>query len=380
MNQVRLQDHAGILHALHGSVKLARLPRLLILLAAIGTLALLPHVSMAHEASDRPTVHLPTINDWTIYGKAIVSGGITTFNANWNVPIAPSNYNKNDNPITYLFIGLEPSDSGFIVQPVLGYGCTTRYAPAGNCISPGIGGPFWWISACWVQLGGTNYGNAGAIQVNTGDTISGSLTWSSNCNGSGAAGYYISVNDNTIGQGNHLCYPTSSTWPDARVALENYNLNYCNQLPNQQTEVFYSISSTTTLNFLNGGGSSNSPQCNYNKGTSRVTISSHPTTDFYQRSHGRSYDNPLPVPWWPPYQSTFEFKVTSSSFTYTEYESLTAGSHYIQEAASGSVPSYAWHTTISVNGVTAGDGDVGRNQILQGNFNVNSYVLGWIPS
>ena len=56
MNQVRLQDHAGILHALHGSVKLARLPRLLILLAAIGTLALLPHVSMAHEASDRPTV------------------------------------------------------------------------------------------------------------------------------------------------------------------------------------------------------------------------------------------------------------------------------------------------------------------------------------
>src|SRR6266851_6349978 len=128
MNQVRLQDHAGIVHALHGSLKLARLPRLLILLVAIGTLALLPNINMAHQASsDRPTVILPTINDWTVWGHATVSGGITTFNANWNVPIAPSNYNKNDNPVTFLFIGLEPTGAGWIVQPVLGYGCTSSY-------------------------------------------------------------------------------------------------------------------------------------------------------------------------------------------------------------------------------------------------------------
>jgi hypothetical protein len=373
-----MQDHARIIHALQRSVSLPRLARLTVLLAAIGTLALLPHISMAHDASSKEV--LPTIDDWTVWGHATVSGGITTFNANWNVPIAPSNYNKNDNPITFLFIGLEPSGAGWIVQPVLGYGCTSSYNIFGQCISPGIGGQFWWISAYWVQLGGTSHGDAGAIQVNTGDTIAGSLTWSSNCNGSGAAGYYISVNDNTIGQGNHLCYSTSSTWPDAFATLENYHLNYCNQLPNQQTEIFYSISSTTTLNFLSSGQNGNSPQCNYNKGTSRVTISSYPTTDFYGRSHGRSYDSSLPVPWWPPYQSNYEFKVTSSSFTYIEFKSLTAGNHYIQEAASGFVPSYAWHTTISVNGVTAGDGDVGRNQILQGNFNVNSYVLAWTPS
>jgi len=97
---------------------------------------------------------------------------------------------------------------------------------------------------------------------------------------------------------------------------------------------------------------------------------SYPTTDYYTRSHGLAIDTPLPNPWWPPYQSGYEFLVTGSQFDYSRTVTLTLGSHYVQEAASGYVPKYAWHTKIYINGVLTAEGDVGRTNPLQANFNV----------
>jgi len=105
--------------------------------------------------------------------------------------------------------------------------------------------------------------------------------------------------------------------------------------------------------------------------TTTVMIQSYPTSDTYLRSHGLAVDQALPVPWWPPYQSGFEFLVTSGSFTYTRGLYLDRGSHYVEEAASGFVPSYAWHTKIFINGVLNKEGDVGRyNHLTSNSFTI----------
>jgi len=107
-----------------------------------------------------------------------------------------------------------------------------------------------------------------------------------------------------------------------------------------------------------------------------IEIYTYPTTDIYCRSIGLAIDQPLPVPWWPPYQSGYEIGTPSSqggncrSLTYYTYPQLAAGSHYVQVAVSGYVPNYAWHAIVYVNGAQIAQGDVGRNQILQANFNI----------
>jgi hypothetical protein len=101
-----------------------------------------------------------------------------------------------------------------------------------------------------------------------------------------------------------------------------------------------------------------------------ITINSCPTTDTYPRSHGRSIDTPLPNPWWPPYQSGYEFATSSTCISNTIEVQLGTGSHYVQYAASGFTPSYAWHAQIYINGVLTAEGDVGRTTPLTAYFNV----------
>ncbi len=105
-----------------------------------------------------------------------------------------------------------------------------------------------------------------------------------------------------------------------------------------------------------------------------ITINSCPTTDYYGRSHGIAIDRPLPVPWWPPYQSGYEFYVSPYGGgcipPYTTHVLFSPGSHYVKYAASGSVPSYAWHAKIYINGALTAEGDVGRNQLLTASFTV----------
>jgi len=101
-----------------------------------------------------------------------------------------------------------------------------------------------------------------------------------------------------------------------------------------------------------------------------INIQAYPTTDIYPRSQGLAVDTPLPNPWWPPYQSGYEFETASGSFSYTTTVTLNHGSHYVQYAASGYIPNYAWHGKIYINGVLTAEGDVARDQPLQANFSV----------
>jgi len=103
--------------------------------------------------------------------------------------------------------------------------------------------------------------------------------------------------------------------------------------------------------------------------TVTVKIEAWPTTDHYQRSHGMSIDQPLPNSWWQ--QSGYEFKVTGSAFTYeTSVTFETTGSHYVEYAASGYVPNYAWHAKIYINDVLQAEADVGRFTHLRVYFDV----------
>ena len=47
---------------------------------------------------------------------------------------------------------------------------------------------------------------------------------------------------------------------------------------------------------------------------------------------------------------------------------MGTGSHYVQYAASGFLPNYAWHGKIYINGVLTAEGDVGRDNPITAYF------------
>jgi len=103
--------------------------------------------------------------------------------------------------------------------------------------------------------------------------------------------------------------------------------------------------------------------------TVTIKIEAWRTTDVWSRSHGLAIDEDLPNEWW--LQSGYEFKVTSSAFTYEKSVTITApGSHYVEYAASGYVPNYAWHAKIYIDDVLKAEADVGRYTHLRVYFEV----------
>ena len=176
----------------------------------------------------------------------------------------------------------------------------------------------------------------------------------------------------------------NTVWGFSRVEIAALTNGYSPSLPGPGTQWTFSFtvtapSSPGTYNFQwrmvqEGvtwfGDYTPNVQVNVHSCSVTIRIVSYPTTDYYTRSHGLAIDTPLPNPWWPPYQSGYEFLVTGSQFDYSRTVTLTLGSHYVQEAASGYVPNYAWHTKIYINGVLTAEGDVGRTNPLQANFNV----------
>jgi rhodanese-related sulfurtransferase len=103
--------------------------------------------------------------------------------------------------------------------------------------------------------------------------------------------------------------------------------------------------------------------------TVKIKIEAWPTTDIYSRSHGLAIDQPLPNDWWN--YPGYEFKVTGSAFTYETSVTIdTPGTHYVEYAASGYVPNYAWHAKIYINDVLKAEADVGRYNHLRVYFEV----------
>ena len=126
-----------------------------------------------------------------------------------------------------------------------------------------------------------------------------------------------------------------------------------------------SLSKETYYGYTNWGGVS---QTNRLYGSDpqqpQISITAWPTTDTYTRSWGLTTDQPLPTTWWPTYEVTRQ----TSNYTYPTTRPFSPGVHYIEFGISGSVPNFAWHAKIFVNGNLRAEGDVGRYNHLRAYF------------
>lgn len=111
----------------------------------------------------------------------------------------------------------------------------------------------------------------------------------------------------------------------------------------------------------------------------KIRIESKATTDRYGRYHGKSIDEPLNNDWWRS-QPEKNIGVSAGSFVHEETVDLDLGRHYVEYAASGYVPNYAWHAKIYINDKLVGEGDVGRHTHLKVNFLVGLTRAWPIPS
>src|SRR6266480_3758266 len=85
-----------------------------------------------------------------------------------------------------------------------------------------------------------------------------------------------------------------------------------------------------------GAGNLDAPDYQYtltlyvaSNGLAGIEIYTYPTTDIYCRSIGLAIDQPLPVPWWPSYQSGYEISPSGGqcgAFTYYEILQFPTGS------------------------------------------------------
>jgi len=111
----------------------------------------------------------------------------------------------------------------------------------------------------------------------------------------------------------------------------------------------------------------------------KIKIESKATTDTYVRFQGKSIDEPLNDDWWLS-QPNKNIGIAAGSFTHEQTVDLKQGRHYIEYAASGYVPNYAWHAKIYVNDKLIGEGDVGRDTHLRVDFLVGLLWAWPMPS
>jgi hypothetical protein len=158
----------------------------------------------------------PTTNGW-VEDAEFTYNSITFLNGDWNVPSAPSSSNGQT---IFLFDGLEPSNSGSIVQPVLQYG--TSAAGGGN----------YWICASWYVISGGNYCYASPINVAVGDQILGQIAWTT------SGQWYITCQDNNTNAASLLSTGNAITETQAFATLEVYGVSSCNEYPASGSTAF----------------------------------------------------------------------------------------------------------------------------------------------
>lgn len=173
----------------------------------------------------------PDVNGWVERGNWTSGAPLGYLAANFIVPQPPAS----NGALIYFFPGSSPSDGSTILQPVLQYG----YGAAG--------GGNYWSAASWFccPAGWTTHSDL--INVNTGDTISGTMTGF--CSG-GNCNWSIATADTTTGVTSVLGADNVSTpfvWNFGGV-LEAYSVTSCEQYPADGAIAFTSI----TLQDQNG--------------------------------------------------------------------------------------------------------------------------------
>jgi len=113
----------------------------------------------------------------------------------------------------------------------------------------------------------------------------------------------------------------------------------------------------------------------------KIRIESVATTDKYVRSHAKSVDEPLDdTGRWQETQPDKFLGFAAGSFTHEQVVDLKPGVHYVEYAASGYVPNYAWHAKIYINNKLIAEGDVGRKTHLKAKFIVGLKRAWVLPS
>ena len=189
-----------------------------------------PRLSL-HTGKELDSVS-PTVNGWVEYASWVSPSPLGSLFSQFVVPTPPTN----NGGTIFFFPGSEPSDGSTILQPVLQYG------PSAG------GGGNYWAAASWFccPAGWQHY--SPLINVNTGDTIIG--TMGSSCSGSSCNWSVTTIDMNTsksttLSSSN---VTTPFTWNVGGV-LEAYNVNTCNQFPASGT-----IGFITVLSNQSGGG------------------------------------------------------------------------------------------------------------------------------
>jgi len=134
-------------------------------------------------------------------------GSLTFMSAQWIVPPAPTSTGS----LVYWFPGLQ--SNSHIIQPVLQYGS-----------GPEGGGNYWVLANWWAGCASCSYLVSNYVQVNPGDLIYGSMSWS---------GSYWTIHgrDLTSNTGpTDLNVVDTDTYFDSVTTLEGYGISTCSQL------------------------------------------------------------------------------------------------------------------------------------------------------
>lgn len=154
------------------------------------------------------------------YGQ-VAYNGITSISGDWYAPSAPSSYTGQT---IYLWDGLEPSNTGSVLQSVLQYGV----APG----PPPTGGQFWQMENWYVT--GTSAIYSTPIRVSAGDWLNGQTTWYNNK-------WNLLSQDISANKLSVLYVSQSITEYYGFVDLEVYQVQSCSGYPASGSTNFFSL-------------------------------------------------------------------------------------------------------------------------------------------
>ncbi len=197
-----------------------------------------------------------TLNNCCVeYSYTTNSLGFRQLSGEWYVPQNPSNQGSQ---LLSFWQGIQTSDGSEIVQPVTTWGCQSSFF---FCLQ---GGSFWWIAAEFCTQGALiSCSWTSAIQVGIDDSVQGSISFSAGCS-KNTPEYTTTIKDITNGKSATLYSCVGSAYPEALPgAFEADSVNYCNQLPNQSGEAFFSITSNPSITYWGTYTTPNSPQCSF---------------------------------------------------------------------------------------------------------------------
>jgi hypothetical protein len=148
-----------------------------------------------------------------------VDSSLDEMAGNWTVPSNPSV----NGALIYLFNGMERSDQGWMLLPVLQYGFG------------GAGGGYYWAIASWL-VGSSAY-HSPLETVNPGNALRG-YTKTTSVSGN-TIHWKVSVKDNTTGAYSYLLAHSTGYWTFAFAGvLEVYGVTSCSDYPSNGEVVF----------------------------------------------------------------------------------------------------------------------------------------------